>query len=35
MKDVGVSCHKNSYGRGAGKILQCASDEEEDAGLCY
>ena len=35
MTDIGVSCQKNSYGRGAGTPLQCASGLEEDAALCY
>jgi hypothetical protein len=35
MTDIGVSCQKDSYGRGAGKPLGCSSDEEYDAGLCY
>jgi hypothetical protein len=35
MTDIGVSCAKNSYGRGAGVPLGCASDQVEDAALCY
>ena len=35
MTDIGVSCHKDSYGRTAGKPLGCTSDQEYDAGLCY
>ena len=35
MKDIGVSCQKKSYGRGAGTPLVCKSGLEEDAGLCY
>jgi len=35
MTDIGVSCQKKSYGRGAGTPLVCASDLEEDAALCY
>jgi len=35
MTDIGVSCQKGSYGRGAGTPLVCTSDQEEDAGLCY
>ena len=35
MTDIGVSCHKDSYGRTAGTPLGCAPDEEYDAGLCY
>ena len=35
MTDIGVSCAKGSYGRGAGTPLVCASGLEEDAALCY
>lgn len=35
MLDIGVSCQKNSYGRGAGVPLGCSADEDYDAGLCY
>jgi len=35
MTDIGVSCAKHSYGRGAGNVLQCASNEDSNAGLCY
>jgi len=35
MSDIGVSCAKNSYGRGAGTSLSCKDGEEKDAGLCY
>ena len=35
MTDIGISCAKDSYGRGAGDVLTCADDEDEDAGLCY
>ena len=35
MNDIGVSCHKDSYGRGVGKVLTCTSEQEYDAGLCY
>jgi hypothetical protein len=35
MTDIGISCAKDSYGRGAGKVLTCTKDQEEDAGLCY
>ena len=35
MTDIGVSCHKDSYGRGVGQPLGCADDEDYDAGLCY
>lgn len=35
MTDIGVSCHKDSYGRGVGKTLTCTKEQEYDAGLCY
>lgn len=35
MTDIGVSCQKNSYGRGVGKPLGCAADEEMSGLLCY
>ena len=35
MTDIGVSCQKNSYGRGAGAIPGCGSGLQLDAGLCY
>jgi len=35
MSDIGVSCQKQSYGRGVGKPLTCTSDQDEDASLCY
>ena len=36
MSDIGISCEKDSYGRGAGvSRLECTNDQEEDAGLCY
>jgi len=35
MTDIGVSCHKDSYGRGVGKVLTCTKDQEQQAGLCY
>lgn len=35
MTDIGVSCAKPSYGRGAGVPMKCAPGEQEDAGLCY
>eukprot|EP00470_Lotharella_oceanica_P016911 CAMPEP_0170198638 /NCGR_PEP_ID=MMETSP0040_2-20121228/68887_1 /TAXON_ID=641309 /ORGANISM="Lotharella oceanica, Strain CCMP622" /LENGTH=228 /DNA_ID=CAMNT_0010448659 /DNA_START=28 /DNA_END=714 /DNA_ORIENTATION=+ len=34
-KDEIKTYAKSSYGRGAGKPLTCADDEDEDAGLCY
>uniref|UniRef100_A0AC34FP00 Uncharacterized protein n=1 Tax=Panagrolaimus sp. ES5 TaxID=591445 RepID=A0AC34FP00_9BILA len=33
--DSGVTCTKDSYGRGAGKPLKCASGLVEDDALCY
>jgi len=35
MTDIGVSCAKNSYGRGAGVPLTCTTEQIYDAGLCY
>lgn len=35
QKDIGVSCAKKSYPRGAGKVLSCAAGTDYDAGLCY
>lgn len=35
MTDIGVSCHKDSYGRTAGDPMGCDSTEDYDAGLCY
>lgn len=35
MTDVGISCQKQSYGRGAGTILKCGSGLEQSGGLCY
>jgi len=35
MTDIGVSCQKNSYGRGAGVPMECSDGLSEDAGLCY
>jgi len=35
MPDIGVSCQKNSYGRGAGVPLVCTPQQQEDAALCY
>ena len=35
MKDIGVSCAKESYGRGAGFPMTCPPGLEEDAALCY
>jgi hypothetical protein len=33
--DSGVTCTKDSYGRGVGKPLKCASGLVEDDALCY
>jgi len=33
--DIGVSCAKQVYDRGVGKMPKCASDEDYIAGLCY
>ena len=33
--DIGISCAKKSYGRGAGKPMICKSSEEQDGALCY
>lgn len=33
--DIGVSCTKNTYGRGVGEPMSCRSNLEYDAGLCY
>ena len=35
MTDIGISCAKKSYGRGAGEVLTCAENEDYDGGLCY
>lgn len=36
MTDIGVSCTKKSYGRGAGSVpTSCQAGMEYDAGLCY
>ena len=35
MTDIGVSCAKQSYGRGAGEVLQCAPNLEMSGLLCY
>ena len=35
MGDIGISCAKKSYGRGAGTALTCAENEEFDVGFCY
>jgi len=35
MVDIGVSCTKQTYTRGAGYPMKCAAGQQEDAGLCY
>jgi hypothetical protein len=35
MTDIGISCAKDTYGRGVGKPLTCKKELEYDAGLCY
>lgn len=37
MVDIGVSCQKQSYGRGVGEGAFCSNDQEQDfqGGLCY
>ena len=35
MTDIGVSCAKQSYGRGAGDFMTCDDNLDEDNGLCY
>jgi len=35
MTDIGVSCQKQSYGRGTGSPMICGNGKEEDAALCY
>ena len=35
MTDIGVSCQKDSYGRGAGSPLGCADGLEMSGALCY
>ena len=35
MKDIGVSCTKKSYGRGAGVPMACPPGLQDDAALCY
>ena len=32
---AGIICTKHSYGRGAGKPLECSDDLEQKGGLCY
>ena len=35
MTDIGVSCQKRNYGRGAGGVLGCAKGLERSGLLCY
>lgn len=35
MTDIGVSCEKKSYGRGAGRPMSCKSHEVQKGALCY
>jgi hypothetical protein len=35
MTDIGISCQKKSYGRGAGLPLTCHENEDYEIGLCY
>jgi len=35
MTDIGVSCAKKSYGRGAGNPLTCKPQEDLSGALCY
>ena len=35
MADIGVSCQKESYGRGVGRPLRCSAGEDFSDGLCY
>jgi len=35
MTDIGVSCAKETYGRGVGQIPSCGPGLVYDAGLCY
>jgi hypothetical protein len=35
MTDIGISCQKQSKGRGVGKPMKCKEGEAYDAGLCY
>lgn len=34
MIDIGISCQKDSYGRGVGKVLTCTNEQEMDLGIC-
>lgn len=35
MTDIGISCAKESYGRGVGEVLSCKPDQEMSGLLCY
>lgn len=35
MTDIGISCQKQSKGRGVGKPMTCKHGQAYDAGLCY
>ncbi len=35
MTDIGISCQKQSKGRGVGKPMKCKEGQAYDAGLCY
>lgn len=35
MSDIGVSCAKNSYGRGTGSFATCAEGKLKSAGRCF
>ncbi len=35
MEDIGVSCRKTTYDRGIGRLKQCDTNQDTDAGLCY
>ena len=35
MNDIGVSCKKQSYKRGAGTIPDCEPELEKNQGVCY
>jgi hypothetical protein len=35
MTDIGISCQKQSKGRGVGKPMSCKEGQAYDAGLCY
>lgn len=35
MTDIGISCQKQSRGRGVGKPMKCKEGQAYDAGLCY